>query len=403
MKRVLFVDDEPLILEGLQNALRGQRKKWDMEFAVGGQAALATLEDQPADVVVSDMRMPGMDGAEFLARVKAMCPQTVRLGLSGYSDPAMVHRAVPVAHQYLAKPCEPRVLENVVERALALRAVMDHETVRGVVGRIDKLPSIPAVYYALSEALADPGAGTGEVGRILEQDPAMAAKLLQVANSAFFRGRRQITTVDSAVTHLGFATVKSLALSVEVFRMMTPSPLLKDFSLDSLQQHAILTQCIVRKIVTDRYLREDAATAALLLDIGVLALAAELPEALGAAGTRALVEGRPLHEVEGDEYETSHAEVGAYLLGIWGLPYPIVEAVANHHAPQRVRQPGFDILAAAYVADSLAMEANPSSTQGFYHRPSEVDLRYLSELGVDAHLGEWRAMASEEAQRASEG
>ena len=103
--RVIFIDDEPNILSGLKRILRPLRNEWQMEFKDGGQAALESLAETPCDVVVSDMKMPGMDGAQLLSAVKDQYPNSIRIALSGETDSHMIYRCVQHAHQYLAKPC----------------------------------------------------------------------------------------------------------------------------------------------------------------------------------------------------------------------------------------------------------------------------------------------------------
>ncbi|MBT6488866.1 MAG: response regulator, partial [Deltaproteobacteria bacterium] len=98
--KILFVDDEPLILEGLQNLLRRFRKKWAMSFAVGADEALEKLDIETFDIVITDMRMPGLSGAELLKRVRETHPGTARIMLSGYSEEETILQALPVAHQY---------------------------------------------------------------------------------------------------------------------------------------------------------------------------------------------------------------------------------------------------------------------------------------------------------------
>src|ERR1700690_3600413 len=120
MRRVLFVDDEPQILEGLRHRLHRQRKQWEMLFAESGKAALKILAHEPVDVIITDMRMPQMDGATLLTKVKELYPRVVRIVLSGHAELETALRAVPVAHQFLNKPSEPGVIEGVVERACNL-------------------------------------------------------------------------------------------------------------------------------------------------------------------------------------------------------------------------------------------------------------------------------------------
>lgn len=398
MKRILFVDDEPRILEGLQNLLRKNRRKWEMSFAVGGAAALELLKTQSFDVLVSDMRMPGVDGAQLLRHAKDHHPKTVRIILSGHMDLKMALQAVPVAHQFLSKPCEALELENVVERACGVQELLNDDTgsLGQMIGRINQLPSAPKTYHALMQALAEDRAGTDDIARLLKQDMAICAKLLQVVNSAFFRLARRIANVEEAVRYLGFAMVRNLALTVEVFQSAEP---LHGLSLEALQEHALRVAALAKRLCRDKAQAEDAFMAGLLHDIGYLILATEMPDRLEQALRQAAQEQIPPYQAEYQLLGVSHAEIGAYLLGLWGLPYPIIEAVANHHQPQRVPQRGFDALAAVYLANLLVQETTAPNLPG----GQSPDPAYLESLGVTpAQLAEWRELALEPTQSPKE-
>ena len=153
-----------------------------------------------------------MDGAELLRRVQDEHPEVVRMVLSGHAEQEAAMKAVPVAHQYLTKPCEPGLLENVVERTCNLQALIGDETLRQTVGRIQTLPSPPRIYAQLTSVLSDESVSVDRVAEILKQDMAMSAKILQIVNSAFFRLSRTISHVEDAVIYLGFDTIKNLAL-----------------------------------------------------------------------------------------------------------------------------------------------------------------------------------------------
>src|ERR1041384_141580 len=118
-KRILFVDDESAILAGLQNLLYKDRKRWDLVFALGGDAALREIRAASFDVVISDMRMPGLDGAALLQVVKNECPATVRIIVSGHPDSDAVKRALPVVHQFLTKAGDIKALRAAIERCLS--------------------------------------------------------------------------------------------------------------------------------------------------------------------------------------------------------------------------------------------------------------------------------------------
>jgi len=392
-KHILFVDDEPHILEGLRDRLRRLRRKWEMSFVGSGCEALQVLSTKPIDVIVSDMRMPEMDGATLLVRVQAEHPSVARIVLSGHAELESALRVVPVAHQFLTKPCDPGVLENVVERACSLQALISEESVRKMVGKIENLPPVPRVYTQLTAALANEDTSTDDVSRILKQDMAICAKLLQVVNSAFFRLARTITRVEEAVTYLGFNSIKQVALAAEVFQYsharQTPIPL------DALQTHAMLVGNLASRFFADRQQKEDAFVVGLLHDIGKLVLVAELPDHVERVLSEMNSRGCSMHSAEMFVSGVSHAEVGGYLLGLWGLPYPIVEAVTNHHEPTRVDAKEFGVLAAAHIADALIHEQTPSGAAGSEQCPAALDLAYTETLGLSEKLAEWRELARE--------
>jgi len=173
MKRVLFVDDESKILDGIRRMLHADRKRWDMEFAVGGEAALQACEAGSFDVVISDMRMPGMDGATLLGHIRDRYPGTARIVLSGYSEVEMTTRAVPVAHRFLAKPCNASDLQSTIERVCTLQDSLSTDEIRSIVGTVGELPSLSSTYTSLMQAMRSPTTCISQVADILRHDIAM--------------------------------------------------------------------------------------------------------------------------------------------------------------------------------------------------------------------------------------
>ena len=188
-KHVLFVDDQQEILDGLRDALRGQRHAWRMTFAPDAQQALAQMREAPVDVVVSDMRMPGMDGAELLGEIQRDHPDTIRIVLSGYADSLALTRAAGVAHRFLAKPADTEDLVRVIERSCALHELSAQVSRNRTSAALSSLPSAPLAYVELTRMLNDERASARDVAEVVERDVAMAAKVLQLANSAFFGTR----------------------------------------------------------------------------------------------------------------------------------------------------------------------------------------------------------------------
>jgi HD-like signal output (HDOD) protein len=395
VRRILIVDDEPRVLDGLRRMLFPKRREWETEYAESGDAALQRCAEAAYDVVITDMRMPGMDGATLLTRVKELHPDTVRIVFSGQSSPEAALRAVPVAHQFLNKPCDAVSVVEVITRACNLRDMLTGENLRRMVGRLDSLPTVPRVYSAIRQRLATSEWSIGDVVAVIEQDPAMVAKLLQLSNSGFFGLPRQVSSLGDAIIYLGAGVIEKLVLSIEVMRQFSGCGSLDAADLEQEHRHAHLVARIARALHTDRFLADASFTAALLHDIGVLVLVANTPDAYAEVLATARGQRRPLHEVERQIQGVTHAEVGAYLLGIWGLPYPIVEAVAHHHDPSAAGPSKMDVMCAVYIADCLANEVMSPCDGTLDAHHEGICEGLLASMGVADRLGDWRKLAAE--------
>ena len=274
-RRILFVDDDSMLLSGLQRGLRPMRSEWTMEFASSGAAALECMSHVPFDAVVTDMRMPEMSGAQLLEQVRLHYPQTIRFVLSGQSDRESILRTVIPAHQYLAKPCAIDELRQRLSQALALRDLLENPTLKELVSQIKTLPCMPALYHQLLEKLELPTCSVADVGLVMERDMAMTSKVLQLVNSAFFGLGHHISNPAQAVFMLGTETVKSLVLSIGIFSQF-PAGNARQPDIDWLWKHGISTSRMSQKIAQlermDKQTIDDCFAAGLLHDIGKLIL-----------------------------------------------------------------------------------------------------------------------------------
>jgi putative nucleotidyltransferase with HDIG domain len=323
-------------------------------------------------VVVSDMRMPRLDGTALLMKVKQLQPRAVRIVLSGQTEPESAMKAVFVAHRFLAKPCDPQLLRNVIDRACHLNEMLASSELRAAVGQIGALPPVPGTYLALCQVLARPSAAMKDLLPVIEGDIGLCAKVLQVVNSAFFGLPRRISSLLEAVNYLGTSTIKNLAVAVEALR---GDSLRGDISPLELQRHSLLTAQMARRMMAADPVRADQAfLAGILHDIGRLLL----PRGGASAGM-------------------DHALLGAYLLDLWGLPQAVVEAVAHHSRPAELEHLGFDVVDAVYVADRLAATEIGNCDE------APLDLTYLAERGVPpGRLEEWRTLAQKMAGATAE-
>jgi HD-like signal output (HDOD) protein len=382
MKDILFVDDERDLLDSVRARLYKHRHDWNMQFVLSGDEAIATMEKHRFDLVVSDVRMPGMDGGQLLTVVKQRWPNAMRIIVSGYSDPVQAVRLTSLAHQYVAKPCDGRELENIIERCFHLQDLLGQESLRKLVGRIARLPAMPKTYGLLQAALAQPTVTAAEIGDIVNADAAIASKVLQITNSAFFRLRKPMVRIKDAVTYLGFATVRNLVLSAEIFSKWQPPKGLSDVDPERLQNHAQCAAAACKSLAGGRASPDDAWLAGLLHDIGYWILVQECPQDLAKALELSRAERLPLLECERRITGATHAEIGAYLLGLWGLPYAIVEAVALHHTPKAVTTHGYDLLGALAVSHALLDPANAYAIIPPSQPELSVDANYLAGLNA---------------------
>jgi len=394
MKRILFVDDEARILDGIRRMLYSNNKRWEMEFVTSGEAALEACERGPFDMVISDMRMPGMDGATLLGHIQDRFPSTARVILSGYSEIALVTRVVKVAHRFITNPCSASELQTTIERVCLLQDLLSGAEMRGLIGSIGELPSLSNIYASLTQAVKDPETPVKQIAGIIEQDMAISAKVLQLANSAFFGLARSVTNVSTAVSFLGIDTIKNLVLITETFKAFVPDKRIPLKEYESLQTSAHRTACIAVKLpVESSTPRDIVVLAALLHDIGRLVLASKMPEQFCSTLELARKRGCEPFEAEEELLGTSHAEIGAYLLGLWGLPHLAIEAIAHHHRPTRIPHSAFDCSVALYVAELLAHQPTAEIGDMSASQLRESERACLDELGVLARFPEFHELA----------
>ena len=394
MKRVLFVDDEAALLDGLRGRLRGMRNRWVMVFVESGARAVTELEQGGFDVLVTDMRMPGMDGGHLLNLVRERWPEMIRIVLSGYSEQDQVSRLISVAHQYLSKPCDASQLENAIDRCVQLHELLREPRLRAIVGRIRQLPALPRTSSELRSLMAREDATVKQVADVIAADSAITAKVLQIVNSSFFRLSRRITRIDQAVSHLGFAAIRNIAMSVEVFSLWGRLAGAACFDPERSQQYAQNVAAVARALTHKTALADDALLAGLLHNIGYGILIQECPQDMAKVVQLAQADSMPMHRAEQAVLGASHAEIGAYLLGLWGLPHAVLEAVAYQHHPEQVQQKQFDVLAALSTAHAL-QPGGSSNAFGFVEAASNrVDADYLCRLQAPFEWHEARELAA---------
>ena len=334
---------------------------WDVQWLAEPDAALSSGE--PIDVFLCGLRLGAVPGPVLLSQVAALHPQAVRVLLLDQDEDSAMLQGLDCAHRLLSRPLDAGQLIEAVDSVAELRQVMGSEELKQAVGRVGSLPPPPRLYLELSRLLRDPDASNVAIAQMLSQDPAIVAKVLRLCNSAYFSGGREITDIRAAVTRLGHQTLLRLVLASEAFG---PTQLAGK-EREAIQDRALRTSRLARRLLAGPS-AELAATAGLLAEVGKL-----LP---GVS--------------DGSEGSTGphYAEAGAYLLGLWGLPMPIVEGVAFQHRPGRLKTTGFWVAGAVHVATSLVAG-------------TPVDEGYLRGVNVLDRLPQWRDLVEPAAAQAA--
>jgi len=297
-----------------------------------------------------------------------------------------------VAHQYLSKPCSIEALKDAVNRAVSLHHLLADSSLKQLLSRMRSIPSVPPLYIELTNCLKSKDASIEKAAAIIQKDMGMSAKVLQLANSGLFGASGRIGSAAEAVTFLGLDTIRTLLLTLHAFSEFQPGGA-SNFSMQSLWSHSMATGALAERIIQSMPSgapgQGHMRMIGLLHNTGRLVLAANLPESFEQAH-RLAAEKEIVHwEAEREVFGATHAEVGAYLFGLWGLPETIVEAVAYHHSPARCPHPGSAMLTALHVADVLASSENEHEAAWHGYGP---DHEYLASLGLDGRFPEWREL-----------
>ena len=398
MTRILFVDDEINVLHGLRRMLHPMAHDWDMVFLNSAQEALRALDAGFFDIIVSDLRMPGMDGIALLQEVRRRSPETVRIALSGYADRNATLRAVSQIHQFLAKPCDADGLKATLGRATTLGRLLTDERLKRFIARMSTLPSISTLHDEVVRELQLTETSAVIVGEIIARDAGMSSKVLQLVNSALFGLPQVISDPVYATVLLGLDTIELLVLSIKMFDQFTQENV-GGLSVPAVWDHCVAVARLAKWIAiaecADDAIAERAFLGGLLHDIGKLVLAIHDPDRHQSVLN--LSQGHPKTSVSLEDriLGGNHAEVGAYLMGLWGFSEAIIEAIYLHHTPSTSESADFGPLAAVHIANAMihALEREGPSFHDL------ADQAYLERLNVLGRIPVWQEMARQSIEK----
>lgn len=405
--RVLLVPSGEDVGRAFGRLLRADttgRRGWDLVVTSDRRGGLEALAASPVDVVILDVSADEVSDLALLAEMKAAHPDVVRIALATPSDEDEAVRLGHLVHRVVSKPADVPRLRAAVEDALTLRQLVRRPSVRRVIGQLGALPPLPPLVSDLRRAIADPDSDARDVAQVARRDPALVAKLLQLANSAYFcpgrRAESAVMRLEEAIVLLGFSLVQSLALAMGVFAQYETRKNRVPFSVALLQRHSFATGEVASRLLPGQAGAAEAAfVAGLLHDVGRLVLATSFPESFSRIWAVARRRQVSATVVEEEEYGATHQEVGAYLFGIWGLPAAVVRAVGNHHQPALTDGRTFGVSTAVHVADWLAHDLMAAANDA--PPRAELDRAHLEAAGMAGKLEGWRALGAEALKQAT--
>ncbi len=370
MQRILILGERRSGLQRLLD-LRATRPEWDGTAVSDPKDAERALANEQFDAVITEVESPNDDRLTFLDYLCAERPEPARLVMTNDRRSNEKLQTLKSSLGVLPNDTPIESVANLVERSIDVSALIRNNELKTLVQRIESLPPAPTVFRKLNQALVDDRSDAATVASIIGEDPALAGEVLRVVNSAAFGLRREITSIAEAVSLLGFVMVRNLATSVSVYRAAQRTNRRSALQIERIQQHSLETARIASSMASNRILADECYLAGLLHDVGKLVFITLEPGFLELVESEAERCQRPATTIEREYgFGVTHAEVGAYLLHTWGLPYPVIEAAAYHHHPETVSQTGFDTLAAVHVANRMA------------HDPDDPCDEYLATVGV---------------------
>lgn len=385
---VLFVDDQPLLLKTLQRVIRKNAPDWKVRVAISGKEALKKLEEEACEIIVSDMRMPAMDGVSLLQTVKNRYPNLLRFILSGESSPKSILNSVGIAHQFFQKPIEINEIVEALELSRSLYKRIQDPDLQNLISTVTNLPTPKEVYFKISKMLNEPMVDLMDVANVISEDVSISAKILQMVNSAFFGNGSKLDNIQDAVSTLGIQNIQSLILMIglESGQNKTNSII----SIESYAHHSLevaqLCRWLAKRSGQKMKDQDSLFTAGLLHNVGKLVLLDRHAQYYRRMRIKEdPYQSRLIIEKEGVE-KNSHALTGAALLALWGLPARIVNAVAFHHDPEHSADVQSNYAMFVHIAEAVVNFRKNSDEKGSVFESEYINTQYFEELGLRNEL-----------------
>ncbi len=395
MKTVLFVDDDLPFLQSLQRVTQTWGTDYLLFFAQDASKGVEILKRESVDIVITDINMPQINGLQLLNFVARKFPEVIRIAMSGESNADELLLTYKITHRFMKKPMSIKEIKENIDRVFHLQELVPNSAARKIIAGLTTVPSLSNTYFELLEEVQSQDSSLQKVAFLISQDASMAAAILKIVNSSFFGLKNSVSSLKQAVTLLGLDIIKALVLSVELFKAFTVEDE-KNFSINMIMERCLIcanfTQTILHAEKADRELMDITFMTALLHDVGQLIFASEFPQKYRGIIETSKLYDRPLWELEKEALGTTHAEAGAYLLGLWGLPDELVEAIAFHHTPSLATKKSLPILATLHVADLFSYEFVAEFNIG---GTEDLDHKFLKMIEGEERWQEWHKICRE--------
>jgi putative nucleotidyltransferase with HDIG domain len=393
-KSILFVDDDIEIISSTRRFLHTNQPGWQVTFANSASEALQKLNESTFDVVITDIRMPGMSGIELLDQIRLHYPQMARIALSGHADRESSLKVSDLAHQYLVKPCPIETIITTIQKTLVAANLIMDDKVRQLIVQLKTIPSQPETYLAIVDELKKADPSVGRVGEIITRDPSMAAKILQLVNSPFFGLPQTVIDPGQASVLLGVDTIRDLVLIVGIFSQFDSRKLAR-LKLGALWDHSQRTGQLAKSIAihikANSKQINDAMVAGLLHDVGKLILADNFPQQYFEVNRLSTNQNQEVNLMEQKVFGVNHSQVGAYLFGLWGLSEFVQDAVAYHHEPMAAKRNDHLVLIALHAANVLDYQVNKNQPR--VGAPPDFQSEFILSCGVEWQVKAWKQAA----------
>ena len=333
---LIVIDDEEAILMSIRRLFNKDR--YNMHIFTSPLRGLEFLEQNNADVIITDMHMPEMSGTELLVRAKEISPDSIKIIISGYEEKAVILDAISLglARHYIMKPWDDEQLSSIVNESMDFQQKLRQKRILEVLSSFQNLPSPPVLHTRLKEILQKDVLSQRVIAVEIEKSPALVAKLLRMANSIFYGIRKPISNIFDALTFIGTEAVLNLVLSLESFELLSAkaSPEIMKLA-EEIRIKSVMRAQIARKISLQweqEVNPQEIYVAALLLDIGLVFRFSSSPREKFQKFLSVYIKGdKSLFSVDKEIFSVTHDEVGEALLTYWNFSPRIISTVANHH------------------------------------------------------------------------